>query len=88
MKGPIKLSEHIKSSPGEKVPRGGTMCANCEYLVDAQKKICGEPNFIAWNGSKFIPTDDVHEYCSIWWSPKKEQARQRFDSVRDSQEKG
>lgn len=85
MKGPVKLSEHGKSHPGEKVPRGGTMCANCEYLKDAQKKICGEPNFIAWNGSHFIPTDDVHEYCSIWWSPKKEQPRQRFDSVRDSQ---
>jgi hypothetical protein len=68
---------------GMAVPRGGSNCAKCAYLVDAQKKICGEPNFIAWNGSKFIP-GEIDSYCSDWFEAKKEQPRQRFENVRDS----
>jgi hypothetical protein len=66
--------------PGMKVPRGGSMCANCEY-VNAQKGTCSEENFIAWNGSPFIP-GDIHEYCSDWFQPVKKQAGQRFENVK------
>lgn len=45
------------------------MCANCKFLKDPQKKICGEPNFIAWNGSSLIP-GEINAYCSDWYMPK------------------
>jgi hypothetical protein len=56
------------------VPQGGSMCANCRFLSD-DKKNCGEPNFIAWEGrdkpagsSKLpLPAD---RYCSDWYMPK------------------
>jgi hypothetical protein len=64
---------------GEPVPRGGSMCSNCEYLADRIHGLCREPNFIAWEGrdkdtgvitkpagSDRIP-GRVDEYCSIWW---------------------
>src|SRR5215471_15192903 len=58
---------------GEAVPAEGTHCSNCEYLKDAEKMLCGEPNFIAWegpskpSGSNKIPAKDPNSYCSIWW---------------------
>lgn len=52
---------------GEPVPKGGTSCNNCEYLKDREKMICGESNFIKWNGSNKIPAKSPDEYCSIWW---------------------
>lgn len=55
--------------PGMRVPKGGSMCANCKFLKDAENRICGEPNFIAWNGSEVIP-GKVDEYCSDWYMPK------------------
>ncbi len=57
---------------GEKVPKGGSMCSNCEYLAE-DKKHCTEKNFIAWEGpnkpagSSKIPAP-IDSYCSIWWS--------------------
>lgn len=81
MKGPVKLPKDHQA--GMKVPRGGSMCANCHYL-GKDRKTCTEENFIAWNGSKFIP-GDIQEYCSDWYEPAKAQARQRFENVRDSQ---
>jgi hypothetical protein len=51
---------------GERVPHGGTMCANCEYLIDRENRICRNENFIAWNGSNRIP-GEIDAYCSIWW---------------------
>lgn len=54
--------------PGMKVPEGGSMCANCEYLADRDAGLCGNKNFIAWNGSNLIP-GDVNAYCSDWYEP-------------------
>lgn len=51
----------------------GTHCSNCEYLKDAEKMICGNEGFIAWEGpnkpagSDKIPATDPKKYCSIWW---------------------
>lgn len=53
---------------GMRVPKGGSMCANCEYLKDREQGLCGNPGFIAWNGSNKIP-GPIHEYCSDWWEP-------------------
>lgn len=56
------------------VPRGGSMCANCEYLKDAKKGLCGNKNFIAWAGlnkpagSDKIPLP-IDRYCSDWYEP-------------------
>lgn len=51
------------------VPKGGSMCANCEYLKDAKKKICGNEYFVKWNGSEVIP-GDINAYCSDWYEPR------------------
>lgn len=55
--------------PGMPVPKGGSMCANCRFLKDAAKRICGNRYFIAWNGSEVIPKP-VNGYCSDWYEPK------------------
>ena len=54
--------------PGMRVPEGGSMCANCEYL-NKDKKTCGNPHFIKWNGSATIPAP-IDSYCSDWYEPK------------------
>jgi len=57
-----------------RVPKGGSMCKNCKFLKDAENRICGEPNFIAWEGegkpagSDRIPLP-IDEYCSDWYGP-------------------
>jgi len=53
--------------PGMKVPRGGSMCANCKYLGDDSAS-CTEPNFVEWNGSARLPAP-ADEYCSDWYEP-------------------
>ena len=63
---------------GMQVPKGGSMCANCEYLKDAAKRICGNENFIAWNGSNVIPAP-VDEYCSDWYEPADDQDQDEGD---------
>jgi hypothetical protein len=56
-----------------RVPRGGSMCKNCKYLKDADKRICGSEYFIAWNhGSNVIP-GPIDEYCSDYYEPAKKQ---------------
>lgn len=49
--------------PGMKVPKGGSMCKNCEY-VSGNK--CTNKFFIQWYGSDIIPAP-IDEYCSDWW---------------------
>ena len=56
--------------PGMRVPEGGSMCANCQYLKDPKNRICGNPHFIKWNGSETIPAP-VDSYCSDWWESAK-----------------
>ena len=47
---------------GIRVPKGGSDCAKCEYLKDAAKQLCGNKDFIAWNGGpKFDAPAD--EFC-------------------------
>lgn len=55
--------------PGMRVPEGGSCCANCEYLKDAEQGLCGNPYFVQWNGSDKIPAP-VEEYCSDWYEPE------------------
>lgn len=56
--------------PGMRVPKGGSMCENCRFLKDAEKRICGNEYFVKWNGSDVIPAP-VNEYCSDWFEPKR-----------------
>lgn len=57
------------------VPKGGSMCASCEYLKDAKNRICGSPHFKAWEGpnkpagSDKIPLP-IDQFCSDWYEPK------------------
>jgi len=57
-----------KSSPvGMEVPEGGSNCAKCEYLKDAEKRLCGNSRFIKWNGSSKIP-HPVDCYCCNYFN--------------------
>lgn len=62
---PLYPSDH---QAGMKVPKGGSMCANCDYLGD-DRKTCTEENFIRWNGSDVIP-GEIDAYCSDFYEPK------------------
>jgi hypothetical protein len=70
--GKIELPPDHKA--GMKVPKGGSMCANCRYLKDAEKRICSNEYFIKWNGSEVIP-GEVNAYCSDWYEPGKSSHR-------------
>jgi hypothetical protein len=59
---------------GMEVPPGGSSCKSCEYLKDAEKRICGNEYFIAWNGSEVIPKA-IDRYCSDWYKEKKAGSR-------------
>jgi len=52
---------------GMRVPRGGSMCANCQFLGE-DKKTCTNEYFIKWNGSEVIPAP-VDQYCSDFYEP-------------------
>jgi hypothetical protein len=67
-KGPVNYPPDHQ--PGMAVPKGGSSCANCEYLGQDQKS-CTEKNFIAWNGSNVIP-GEIDAYCSDWYEPAEE----------------
>ena len=54
---------------GMQVPKGGSMCANCEYLVNP--KTCGNKGFVAWNGSPNSPAP-ADEYCCDLYEPNQE----------------
>lgn len=54
--------------PGMRVPKGGSMCANCKYLGHDQRT-CANKYFIEWNGSNVIP-GKIDEYCSDWYEPR------------------
>lgn len=55
---------------GMRVPRGGSMCMNCEYLKSAAKRLCGNSYFVKWNGSNVIP-GPIDAYCSDFYEPAK-----------------
>lgn len=79
-----KIELPPKDRWGEGIPGEGTHCSNCEYLKDAEKMICGNEGFIAWEGpnkpagSPKIPATDPREYCSIWWELKPEESDEEF----------
>jgi len=61
-KGPIEYPpDH---NPGMKVPKGGSMCANCKYFDG--KDSCVNKYFIKWNGTGKLPAP-ANEYCSDWY---------------------
>jgi hypothetical protein len=55
---------------GMRVPKGGSMCKNCEYLANAARRLCGNSYFIKWNGSNVIP-GQIDAYCSDFYEPAK-----------------
>lgn len=66
----VEAATRSKASPiGMRVPKGGSQCGKCEYLKDAEKQLCGNKNFIAWNGgAKFSAPAD--EYCCNYFDFK------------------
>ena len=71
-----KVSYPKDHQPGMPVPKGGSMCYNCKFLKDEENGLCGEPNFIKWNGSEKIP-GDIHAYCSDWYMSAKKQESEK-----------
>ena len=63
-----KVSYPADHQVGMKVPKGGSMCANCEYH-EPEGNTCKNEFFIRWNGSNQIP-EPADEYCSDYWEPK------------------
>jgi hypothetical protein len=59
-------------SPGMRVPRGGSSCANCRF-GHVRTNTCSEPNFVRWNGSRHIPAP-MDSYCSDFWQPRRRRA--------------
>lgn len=57
---------------GMQVPKGGSMCANCQYLVDP--KTCGNQGFVKWNGSSMLPAP-ADEYCCDLYEPGVDQGQ-------------
>lgn len=45
---------------GMRVPKGGSMCARCEFL--SSPTTCGNKGFVEWNGGAKLP-DPADEYC-------------------------
>lgn len=45
---------------GMEVHPGGSMCANCRFLVTP--KTCGNKNFQKWHGSAKLP-EPAYKYC-------------------------
>lgn len=56
--------------PAMEVPKGGSSCAKCEYLKDADKRLCGNPHYQAYYGTDKIPLP-IDQYCSDWFAEKK-----------------
>ena len=52
---------------GMKVPKGGSMCANCRYL--SSSNTCGNKGFVKWNGSAKLP-EPANEYCCDLYESK------------------
>jgi hypothetical protein len=52
--------------PGIKVPKGGSMCANCEYWIK-EGNMCKNKYWLTWHkGDANIP-EAGNEYCCDWW---------------------
>lgn len=63
--------------PAMRVPEGGSSCASCEYLKDRNKRLCGNPHYIKWNGSNQIPAP-IDSFCSDWYEPRKREKHGEF----------
>ena len=64
--GEIKYPPNHK--PGVRVPKGGAMCANCEYH-NSKENICNNKYWRQWTETNKIPYPG-NEYCCNWWEQK------------------
>lgn len=56
--------------PGMIVPKGGSMCANCEYW-EKKGNLCNNKYWKEWAETEKIPVK-ADRYCCDWWHPNKE----------------
>jgi hypothetical protein len=64
---------------GMKIPKGGSMCANCEYLQGDSE--CGNEGFQQWNGSPQLP-DPPDEYCCDLYEPGEDKPSGSQDMIK------
>lgn len=62
-----------------RVPKGGSMCKNCEYLAQ-DKKNCKQKDFVKWNGSSLIPAP-IDQFCSDWYEPEEGIKNTKFEDI-------
>lgn len=65
--GDRKAEYPANHKPGMKIPKGGSMCANCKFFDG--KDSCKNEYFIKWNGTGKLPAP-ADEYCSDWYESK------------------
>lgn len=54
---------------GMRVPKGGSSCASCKFLMD--KNHCSNTYWIEWNGGDTKLPYPADEYCSDFYEPQK-----------------
>jgi hypothetical protein len=61
----------LSHEPAMRVPRGGSMCANCSEYVPRGGKFgsCVAPEFFEYYGTRLIPVP-ANEFCSDWYAPR------------------
>ena len=64
-----EVSYPADHEPGMRVPKGGSMCAVCEYFDG--KDSCTNKYFIKWHGTGKLPAPP-DEYCSDWFEENDE----------------
>jgi hypothetical protein len=68
--GPGKAEYPANHKAGMRVPKGGSMCANCS-LWEAKGNKCVSDYWINWNGGDNQIPNPANEYCCNWWEPNK-----------------
>jgi len=54
---------------GMRVPKGGSSCANCKFLVPGNK--CKNEYWVAWHGGDNKIPAPADEYCSDFYEPRR-----------------
>lgn len=85
MGGKVKAEKALPANHqlGMRVPKGGSMCANCKFL--ASPTTCGNKGWVEWHGSEKLP-HPADEYCCDNYGIKEVEAKAEGGSVKKKDE--
>jgi hypothetical protein len=63
-----KIEYPSNHKPGIRVPKGGSMCANCKWW-GSEENICNNKYWQEWAETDKVPYPG-DEYCCNWWEVK------------------